>query len=375
MTAQLFTPYRLGQLELANRIVVAPMCQYSADDGSMNDWHMIHLGGLSLSGAALLFVEATGVEREGRITAGCVGLYSDENEQALARVIAACRKWGHTKLGIQLGHAGRKGSAQQPWKGGRSVPANQPDGWQTSGPSALALADGWQTPHEFTSADLQRVADAFVAATHRAVRLGFDVLELHAAHGYLLHQFLSPLSNHRTDQYGGSLENRLRFPLETYAAMREIWPRNKPFGVRLSATDWVEGGWDLEQSIVFTMALQELGCDFIDVSSGGTDPAARVPAVPGYQVPFAAAIKARTNMPTMAVGMIIEPEHAEAIIARGEADLIAFARAMLDNPRWPWHAAIRLGAKHAYPPQYERAVEKYWAPAQRYAAPLLKAAE
>jgi 2,4-dienoyl-CoA reductase-like NADH-dependent reductase (Old Yellow Enzyme family) len=375
MPASLFQPLKLGQIELANRIVVAPMCQYSAEaDGSMNDWHLMHLGMLSSSGAGLLFVEATAVEPQGRISAADVGLYDDKTEAAMARVIAACRRWGQAKLGIQLGHAGRKASAEQPWKGGKSIHADK-GGWGIAAPSPLPFGAGWQTPQELSLADIARIQSAFVEATQRAARLGFDVLELHSAHGYLLHQFLSPLSNRRTDDYGGSLANRMRFPLETLAAVRAVWPKERPLGARVSATDWIEGGWDLEQTLVLADAMKRVGCDFIDVSSGGTDAAAKVPIGPGYQVPFAREVKARVGLPTMAVGMITEPEQADAIVARGDADLIALARGFLDDPHWGWHAAARLGASFPYPVQYERATWKLWPPAKRYLAALPKAAE
>ena len=373
--SQLFSPVRIGQLELPNRLVVAPMCQYSAIEGNMTDWHMIHLGSLSMSGAGLLIVEATGVEPEGRITAGCTGLYNDANEAAMKRVLEACRTWGQAKIGIQLGHAGRKASAQQPWKGGKSIPANDAGGWQTQSASALPFDADWQKPHEMSLADIHRIQAAFVQAAQRSLRLGYDCIELHSAHGYLGHQFLSPLSNKRTDSYGGSLENRMRFGLETFAAVREVCPKGYPLGVRFSATDWVDGGWDLESSVVYALALKELGCDFVDVSSGGTDPKARVQMGPSYQVPFAREIKKRTGLPTMAVGMITEAEQAEGILAAGDADMIAIARAFLDDPRWGWHAAVRLGDKHAYPVQYERVTQGFWPFTKKYAAPLPKAAE
>ena len=373
----LFSPTRLGSLELANRLVVAPMCQYSADDGCMNDWHMIHLGQMSMSGAGLVFVEATAVEAQGRITTGCTGLYTDAQEAAMARVLAACAKWGQARIGIQLGHAGRKGSALAPWLGGKSVAADAEGGWRIAAPTSLPFDAGWQAPHELTLADIRRIQSAFVDAARRAVRLGFVTVELHSAHGYLGHQFLSPLSNRRTDQYGGSLENRMRFGLEAFAAVREACPADFPLGVRISATDWVDGGWDLESSVVYALALKELGCAYIDVSSGGTDPKARMTLGPSYQVPFAREIKARTGMPTMAVGMIHEAEQAESVLAAGDADLIAIARAFLDDPRWGWHAATRLGARHAYPVQYERVTQGFWPFSKKYAAPegLARAAE
>jgi 2,4-dienoyl-CoA reductase-like NADH-dependent reductase (Old Yellow Enzyme family) len=371
----LFTPIRLADLELANRIVVAPMCQYSADEGSMNDWHMMHLGALSLSGAGLLFVEATGVEPEGRITTGCTGLYNDANERAMQRVVDACRKWGNTKLGLQIGHAGRKASADKPWLGGKSIPADQPNGWAIGGPSPIAFDTGWQLPHELSHAEIARIQAAFVASAERALRIGFDALELHSAHGYLVHQFLSPLSNKRTDQYGGSLENRMRFGLELLAAVRQVWPKGRPLGVRISATDWVDGGWDVDSSVVYATALKELGCDFIDVSSGGSDAKVKVPFGPGYQVSFAREIKRRVGMPTMTVGMITEAEQAEAVLAAGDADMVSIARAFLDDPRWAWHAAVRLGGKHAYPKQYERVTQGFWPFTKKYAPPTAKAAE
>jgi 2,4-dienoyl-CoA reductase-like NADH-dependent reductase (Old Yellow Enzyme family) len=375
MTAALFTPYDLAGVTLANRIIIAPMCQYSATDGNMTDWHMMHLGHLAMSGAGLLFVEATAVEAEGRITAQCTGLYNNDNESAMKRVIDACRTWGNTKLGLQIGHAGRKASAQQPWKGGKSIAADASDGWQTSAPSPIAFDDSWQKPHELSLADIARIRAGFVQAAERAMRIGFDALEIHSAHGYLLHQFLSPLSNTRADAYGGSLANRMRFGLETFEAVRKVWPKGRPLGVRISATDWVDGGWTLEDSIAYGTELRMRGCEFIDVSSGGTDAKVRIPFGPSYQVPFAKALKEKVGMPTMAVGMITEAEQAEAIIANGEADMIAIARAFLDDPRWPWHAAVRLRApKPAYPPQYARVGQGLWPFTSRYEAPDRKRA-
>ena len=366
----LFSPYRLRQLELANRIVVSPMCQYSAADGSMTDWHMMHLGTLSGSGAGLLIYEATAPTSDGRITHGCTGLYSDNNEAAMRRVTDACRRYGHAKLGVQIGHAGRKGSTAQPWVGGKPIPPTSPNGWAVQGPSAIPMGAGWQTPTPFTIAELEQLKQAFVKSVERAERIGLDLIELHSAHGYLFHQFLSPLSNTRDDQYGGSLENRMRLVLEVFAEMRSVWPQHKPMGVRISATDWMPGGWDLEQSLVLCDALKRLGCDYIDVSSGGISNEAKVPVGPAYQTPFATEIKQKLGIPVMAVGMITEAEQAEKIIREGQADLVAIARAFLDDPHWAWHAAYRLGGDFAPPDAYHRAVLKTWPPAKRHAAPV-----
>lgn len=368
MTSRLFSPIRLRHLELTNRLVVAPMCQYSALDGCVSDWHTIHLGTMAMSGAGLLIVEATGVEPEGRISPGCPGLYSDDNELAWKRVVDVCRRYGSAKIGIQLAHAGRKGSASRPWEGGGSIPVGQPGAWQTRSASPEPFAPGWQVPSSMSVDDLAALKARFVEATVRADRVGFDLVELHSAHGYLMHQFLSPLSNTRNDDYGGSLENCMRFPLEVFEALRKVWPASKPLGVRISASDWVEGGWDLEQSITFAKALEMHGCDFIDVSSGGNVHDAKIPMGPKYQVPFAAAIRKAVRMPVMTVGLIVEPEEAEEILVSGEADMVALARGFLDDPRWGWHAAYRLGGTAQIPPQYARAGAELWRPAARYKA-------
>jgi 2,4-dienoyl-CoA reductase-like NADH-dependent reductase (Old Yellow Enzyme family) len=354
MATKMFSPISLRSLDLANRIVVAPMCQYSAIDGTMTDWHLMHLGQYAVSGAGLVFVEATGVEPEGRITLGCTGLYSDENEAAMARVIKFFRDYGNAKIGIQIGHAGRKASIDLPWKGG--APLNADTGaWQTVGPSAIAFDPSWHVPEAMTPATMQRVRDGFIQATRRAVRLGYDAIEVHSAHGYLLHSFLSPLSNRRDDAYGGSLENRMRYPLEVFDAVRAEWPDEKPLGVRFSASDWVEGGWDIEGSIVYAQALKQRGCDFVDVSSGGNSSDQKVAVGPGYQTHFAAEIRRPTGLTTMAVGMITDPVQAETILKTGQADMVSLARGMLFDPRWPWHAAEALGDHAAFPPQYMRA--------------------
>lgn len=350
---QMFTPFALGGTEVPNRIVVAPMCQYSAIEGSLTDWHLMHLGQYAVSGAGLVFVEASGVEAEGRITPGCPGLYSDDNEDAMARIVQFFGNFGSAKLGIQLAHAGRKASADVPWRGGAPLPL-EAGGWQTFAPSSTPYADGWHEATALSEQGLERVKQAFVQAAKRAVRLGFEVIEIHAAHGYLLHQFLSPLSNLRDDQYGGPLENRLRFPLEIFEAVKDECPADLPVGIRVSATDWVDGGWSLEETTQFAALLKDRGCAFIDVSSGGNSPLQDIKTGPGYQVGFASHIRQNTGLPTMAVGMITDPQQAETIISTGQADFVALARGMLYNPRWPWHAAEALGAQAMFPPQYQR---------------------
>jgi 2,4-dienoyl-CoA reductase-like NADH-dependent reductase (Old Yellow Enzyme family) len=351
---KLFTPLRVGGLTLANRIVIAPMCQYSAVDGCMTDWHLIHLGHLALSGAALLTIEATAVVPEGRITYADVGLWSDETESAMARTLESVRRWSDMPIAIQLAHAGRKSSHEIPWKGGRQIPPGEKNGWQTEGPSAEPFEPEEHPPVALDRVGLARVRDAFAAAARRAARLGIDAVQLHGAHGYLLHEFLSPLSNHRTDEYGGSLENRMRFPLEVFDAVREAFPAERSVTVRVSGTDWAEDGWDAEQTVAFAQALEARGCAAIHVSSGGLTPAQQIPVGPGYQVPLARAVKQATSMPVVAVGLITDYDHAEAIIASGDADMIALARGILYDPRWPWHAAAHLGAKVKAPSQYLR---------------------
>ncbi|MEP7084603.1 MAG: NADH:flavin oxidoreductase/NADH oxidase [Betaproteobacteria bacterium] len=358
MSSELFSPISLRGLTLANRIVVSPMCQYSADEGSANDWHLMHLGSLALGSPGLLFLEATAVEEIGRITPGCLGLYSDANEAALERVLRALRRWTPGPVGIQLAHAGRKGSSHVPWETGMLIASDAPDGWHPVAPSAVAQRADEPPPVALDAAGIARIRDAFVTATQRAVRLGFDAIELHSAHGYLLHEFLSPISNRRTDQYGGSIENRTRFPLEVFDAVREVWPADKPLGIRVSATDWVEGGWDPEQTLVYAHALKARGCDWIDTSSGGISPLQKITLEPGYQVPLASLIRRQTGIATMAVGLITDPHHAQQIIAAGDADLIALGRGMLWDPRWAWHAAAQLGGSVTAPVQYWRSPPK-----------------
>jgi 2,4-dienoyl-CoA reductase-like NADH-dependent reductase (Old Yellow Enzyme family) len=321
------------------------MCQYSADGaGNATDWHVIHLGNLSLSGAALLMIEATAVTPEGRISPDDLGLWNDENEAALARVLESVRRYSDIAIGIQLAHAGRKASTRVPWEGGAQITPDEPTGWQTVAPSAIPFEEGENPPVALDKAGLDRIRSAFVDAAKRADRLGLDAIQLHGAHGYLLHEFLSPLSNRRDDEYGGSLENRMRFPLEVFDAVRAVFPREKPVTMRVSATDWAEGGWDVEQTIAFARALEARGCDGIHVSSGGLTPAQKIPVGPSYQVPLARAVKSAVGIPVIAVGLITGFEQAEAIVGTGDADAIALARGILYDPRWPWHAAAQFGA-------------------------------
>lgn len=349
----LFSATQLGKLTLDNRIVIAPMCQYSAQDGKASAWHRIHLGQLALSGAGLLIIEATAVEAAGRISPGDLGLWDDATETALASVLHDIRQYSDTPFGIQLGHAGRKASCAAPWLGGNQLSLEQ-GGWQTVAPSAQAFNPEDRAPVALTKQDLERLKKAFVDSAQRAAKLGIQLIELHAAHGYLLHQFLSPLSNQREDEYGGSLENRLRFPLEVFQAVRRALPDSVAVGVRLSATDWVEGGWDVEQSIVFSQQLESAGSDYVHVSSGGLSPQQKITVGPGYQLPFARDIRKQVKIPVIGVGLITEPKQAEHALQEGDADLIALARAVLYDPRWPWHAAAELGAQAKAPPQYLR---------------------
>jgi NADPH2 dehydrogenase len=350
----LFSPITLRGLNLANRIMVAPMCQYSADDGEANDWHFTHINSLALSGAAMFCIEATAVEAIGRITPGCLGLWNDATEAALKPILASVRKHSKAAVAMQLAHAGRKGSSHTPWDGGQQIPISQ-GGWQAEGPSAVPHKEGEAPPLALDAAGLKRIRDAFVATAQRAERLGIDALEVHCAHGYLLHQFLSPISNRRTDQYGGSLENRLRYPLEVFDAVRAAFPHDKPVGIKVSSTDWVDGGWDIAQTVELAKQLKKRNVDWIDASSGGASPLQKIPLGPGYQVQFAEAIKQATGVNTIAVGLITEAKQAEEIVASGKADMVALARGMLYDPRWGWHAAAQLGGHVTAPPAYWRA--------------------
>jgi 2,4-dienoyl-CoA reductase-like NADH-dependent reductase (Old Yellow Enzyme family) len=352
--SRLFESFSIGALRLANRIAIAPMCQYSAEEGSATDWHMIHLGNMAVSGAGLLIVEATGVSAEGRISPGDLGLYSDANEAALQRVMQAVRRYSPIAMAVQLAHAGRKASSRAPWEGGAQIAPSEPGGWKTLAPSAVPHSDGEDAPLAMDRAAMDKVRDDFVAATVRAARLGFEGIEIHMAHGYLLHQFLSPLANHRDDRYGGSLENRMRFPIEVFDAVRAAFPSDRPVWARISATDWVPGGWDIEGTVALSQALKARGCAAIHVTTGGVSPQQAIKLGPGYQVPYAQRVKAEVGLPTIAVGLITEARQAESIIAAGEADMISLARAMLYDPRWPWHAAAELGDHVFAPKQYWR---------------------
>lgn len=352
--ALLFTPLKLRGLTIRNRVWVSPMCQYSAMDGVPSDWHLVHLGSRAVGGAGLVMAEATAVAPEGRISHGDTGLWNDTQLDAFKRITAFIRAQGAVPA-IQLAHAGRKASTDLPWQGGAPLPPTHPQGWQPVAPSAVAFSPASTVPTELNEVGLDAITQSFVAAAQRALAAGFDVIELHAAHGYLLHEFLSPLTNRRADAYGGSLENRLCFPLAVATALREAWPQDKPMFVRISATDWVQGGWDLPQSVAFARALKAIGIDLIDCSTGGLVPDAVVPVAPGFQVPFAATIRAEAAMATGAVGLITEAQQAEDILASGAADAVFLARALLRDPYWPLHAARSLGADSAWPVQYARA--------------------
>ena len=353
--AKLFEKLALRNIEFRNRIWVSPMCQYSSENGMPTDWHLVHLGSRAVGGAGLVFMEATAVSPEGRISPQDAGIWSDAHAAAYARIVTFIKSHGAV-AGIQLAHAGRKASTAAPWNGGKEVKAEN-GGWQTVAPSALAFADDYPDPREMTNDDIEKATKDFVAAAQRSVDAGFEVVEVHAAHGYLCHQFLSPLSNKRTDEFGGSLENRLRFPLQIAKSVRETVPQNLPVFVRISATDWTEGGWDLEQSIEFCKELKKLGIDLIDVSSGGNVPDAQIPADPNYQVPFAAAIREKVIIPTTAVGLITEPRQAEDILQDGKADAILMAREFLREPYFVFHAAQELGENADVPKQYGRAID------------------
>lgn len=350
----LFSPLDVGGLHLKNRIVIAPMCQYSAEDGKTTDWHLIHLGSLAQSGAGLLTIEATAVSPEGRISYADVGLYSDETEAALERTLNGIRRWSSMPIAIQLAHAGRKASTDLPWKGGRQIAPQHENGWQTIAPSAVAFNSADNAPTAMDKGELKRIRDAFASAAQRSARLGLDATQVHGAHGYLLHEFLSPLSNKRDDEYGGSLENRLRFPLEVFDAVRAAFPADRPVTMRVSGTDWVEGGWNIEQTVAFSQALAARGCAAIHVSSGGLDAGQKIPVGPSYQVPLARAVKAAVNIPVVAVGLITDFEQAEAILTTGDADMIGLARTVLYDPRWPWHAAAHFGETVEAAPQFLR---------------------
>ena len=366
--SKLFSPLQIGNVTLPNRITVAPMCQYSAVDGSMTDWHIMHLGNMALSGASMLVIEAAGVVPEGRITPQCVGLYSDANEEALARVMKFVRSVSPIVTGIQLAHAGRKASSHRPWNGRGPLKSNE-GAWQCDAPSAVALAAEWPVPHSLTHEEMARAKQAWVDATKRAARVGLDFIEVHSTHGYLFSEFLSPLSNKRTDEYGGSLANRMRWPLEVFRAMREVWPADKFMGAKISGSDFAEGGWTPDYAVVYAGELKKAGAAFVTVSGGGVVLDAKVPIGPGYQVPFAQRVKQETGITTGAVGLITDPHQAEEVLASGRADFISLARALLFNPRWGQHAAVTLGIEGdsmPYAPQYDRGSPKLWSPGKTF---------
>jgi 2,4-dienoyl-CoA reductase-like NADH-dependent reductase (Old Yellow Enzyme family) len=349
----LFSALKLRGVTFRNRVFVSPMCQYSSNDGLPTDWHLVHLGSRAVGGAALVMTEATAVCPEGRISPFDSGLWSDEHAQAFRRITRFVKEQGAVP-GVQLAHAGRKASTGLPWHGGGPVGIGE-GGWQTVAPSPLPFEEGYPAPREMTMADVEGIRGSFAAAARRAVEAGFEAVELHMAHGYLLHQFLSPLTNVRTEGYGGSLENRMRLPLEVARDVRAAWPERLPLFVRISASDWMEGGWNLEASVELARRLKEAGVDLVDCSSGGIVPRARVPVGPGYQTPFAAAIRREAGIATGAVGMITEPVQAEQIVATGEADAVLLGREMLRDPYWPLRAAHALGAEAPWPVQYLRA--------------------
>lgn len=337
------------------------MAQYCARDGLAEDWHLMHVGNLAVSGAGLVIMEATAVEPRGRVTPACLGIWNDAQEQALSRIVRFNRSWGGARMGLQLIHSGRKGSVAPPAEGNRELPL-EGGGWRTCSPSEIPHP-GRSAPHALDLEEMAAVRHSFADAARRADRAGFDLLEIHCAHGYLLHAFLSPLANGRSDWYGGSLPGRMRFPLEVLASVRDAWPLHKPLGVRISATDWVEGGWDIQDSVEFCRKAKALGCDYVAASSGGVSNQQKIPLAPGYQLSFAQAIRRDAGIPSVGVGLITEPEEAERALAEGLADLVALGRAMLDDPRWTWHAAEHLGAGAYVPAQYKRS--SAWASGRR----------
>lgn len=368
MATALFSPLKLANLELKNRIVISPMCQYSADDGCANDWHVTHLGMLANSGAGLMIIEATHVSRPGRITHGCLGLYSDANEAALAKVITHCRRIGTSKIGIQLAHAGRKASSHRPWEGGHGLRVNGGDEpWETIGPSAIPFGAAWPAPREMNEHDFAQVRASFVSAAQRAVRIGFDAVELHMAHGYFAHSIQSPISNKRTDQYGPGRQAGWRYLFQMAEEVRSVVPRGTPLGARITGSDWTEGGLTPDDAVAFARGLQQAGFDYVDISSGGITADTRNPTVPEYNVPIAEKVKREVGMPTRVVGLITLPEQAESIVASGKADMVALGRAFLDDPHWAWEAARQLGAEVDRPPQYLRVGPKLWTGAARRA--------
>ena len=360
--SKLFENMNLGPVEVKNRLAVAPMCQYSATDGCASDWHLQHLANLACSGAGTVMIEATAVERRGRISHGCLGLYSEANELALKKIISFIKSIRpHVRIGVQLAHAGRKASTQIPWLGGGPLTAGQ-DAWQTVSASAIAFDNGWHLPTALTAEQIQHTAEAFAQAASRAVAAGVDIIEIHATHGYLLHQFMSPLTNHRKDHYGGSFDNRIRFAMEVVEHIRRAVPKTVALGMRITGSDWHPDGWQIDDACELARRIKDSGVHYACVSSGGIIPHIRIPAEPGYQVGFASKVRQASGIITRAVGMISDPHQAEAILQRGDADWIAMARAILYDPRWGWHAAVALGDPPDGPPQYARAIPPLWKP-------------
>ena len=358
--SQLFSSIALRNVTFNNRIVVSPMCQYACDgDGAMHDWHLMNLGQYAMGAAGLVFTEAVHVSAIGRITPRCAGLWNDEQEAAMKRVVDFCHLYGVAKIGVQLAHAGRKASCHTPNDGAQPL-AEDEGAWLTVAPSAVPYDPAWPVPHALDRVGMDQIKQEFVEAAERAARIGVDVLELHGGHGYLLNQFFSPLSNQRDDDYGGTLEKRLTFPLEVFEALRAVWPAGRPLGIRISAVDWVDGGSTVEDTIHYARALQELGCDFIDITTAGLDSRQEIRVGKGYQVPMAAAVKQAVDMPVMAVGMINDPHQAEEIVASGKADFVMLARGMMYDPRWAWHAAQALGVETEYAVQYRRCRPSRW---------------
>jgi 2,4-dienoyl-CoA reductase-like NADH-dependent reductase (Old Yellow Enzyme family) len=362
----LFSPLQLGPVTLSNRVVVSPMCQYVATDGSMGHWHHVHLGGLALSGAGLLTFETTHVTPEGRITPGCSGLYMDDNERALADVVALCRRVSPIKLALQIGHAGRKGSTNRPWDLPVSLPRDA-GGWETLAPSALPFGS-WHTPRAMTTDDIRGVVAAFAESAKRAERVDFDVLEIHMGHGYLINEFLSPLTNKRTDAYGGALEKRMRLALEVFEVVRTVWPRSRTLGAKIPGSDHAAGGFVAADAVVLARELKRLGADYVTVSGGGLVPNQTLPSGVGIHVPFAEQVKHESEITTGVVGLIFGAEQAEAILAEGRADFVVLARAFLSDPRWAYHAAAKLGVDVLFPKPYERSSPTNWPPARPAAA-------
>jgi 2,4-dienoyl-CoA reductase-like NADH-dependent reductase (Old Yellow Enzyme family) len=352
--AHLFSPLKIKNIELKNRIVVSPMCEYSSEDGFANDWHLVHLGGFAVGGASLVITEATGVSEEGRISPGDLGIYKDAHIEKLKQITDFIHAHG-AFAGIQLAHAGRKASHQIPWQGGKQIPSGAEGGWKTLAPSAIPFTETEEAPAAIDQAGIEKVKADFKAATEKALRAGFDVIEIHAAHGYLIHEFYSPLSNHRTDEYGGSFENRIRLLLEITDSVKELWPAENPLFVRISSTDWTEGGWSADDSVALAKVLKEKGVDLVDCSSGGNVATAKIPLKPGYQVEFAEKVRKEADILTGAVGLITTPEQANEIIQTGEADVVLLAREMLRDPHFALRAAHVLGQETKWPVQYERA--------------------